>query len=87
MEIRYLSNPDGEVRFALLSDWADAELETMPNDEHLLAVATTAVAALNAKYPTPRFYLFQRKRLWNASENKGMPVKINGWAGNASGAS
>ena len=32
MEIRYLSNPEGEVRFALLSDWGDADLETMPND-------------------------------------------------------
>jgi cyclic beta-1,2-glucan synthetase len=72
MEIRYLSNPDGEVRFALLSDWLDAEQESMPGDEHLLELATRAVAALNAKYAVQRFFIFHRKRLWNASENKWM---------------
>ena len=36
MEIRYLSNPEGHVRFALLSDWSDAEQETMPDDQRLL---------------------------------------------------
>ncbi len=38
MEIRYLSNPDGQVRFALLSDWADAHsgnvAERWPAAEH-----------------------------------------------------
>ena len=56
MEIRYLSNPDGEVRFALLSDWCDAEQETLPNDERLLNIATSAVTALNAKYGEQRFF-------------------------------
>lgn len=72
MEIRHLSNPDGEVRFALLSDWADAEQETMPNDDRLLTIAATAVAALNAKYGEQRFFVFHRKRLWNPSESKWM---------------
>lgn len=39
MEIRYLSNPEGAVRFALLSDWLDADQETLPNDDSLLQVA------------------------------------------------
>ena len=72
MEIRYLSNPGGAVRFALLSDWSDAEQETMPNDDQLLNIAVTAVAALNAKYGEHRFFVFHRKRLWNPGEGKWM---------------
>jgi cyclic beta-1,2-glucan synthetase len=72
MEIRYLSNPGGHVRFALLSDWSDAEQETMPNDELLLNIAATAVAALNARYGEQRFFVFHRKRLWNPGEGKWM---------------
>ena len=72
MEIRYLSNPGGEVRFALLSDWADADQEIMPYDDRLLNLAATAVAALNAKYVEQRFFLFHRKRLWNPGEGKWM---------------
>lgn len=72
MEIRYLSNRDGQVRFALLSDWADAEQETMPDDDRLLNVAAVAVAELNAKYGEQRFYVFHRRRLWNPGEGKWM---------------
>jgi cyclic beta-1,2-glucan synthetase len=72
MEIRYLSNPDGQVCFALLSDWADAEQETMPDDAPLLSAALTAVAALNAKYGGQRFFVFHRQRLWNPGEGKWM---------------
>ena len=72
MEIRYLSNPDGQVRFALLSDWADATQEMLPNDGRLLSIATTAVAALNDKYGEQRFFLFHRRRLWNPGEGKWM---------------
>ena len=72
MEIRYLSNPGKHVYFALLSDWADAEQENMPNDNLLLNTATAAVTALNIKYGDQRFFVFHRKRLWNASERKWM---------------
>ena len=72
LEIRYLSNPDGHVRFALLSDWADAEQETLPDDAPLLTIAVTGVAALNAKYGQDRFFVFHRKRLWNSREGKWM---------------
>ncbi|OQW69772.1 MAG: phosphorylase [Proteobacteria bacterium ST_bin11] len=72
MEIRYLANPDGAVRFALLSDWADAEHETQANDDKLLSVAVGAINALNAKYAQQRFFVFHRKRLWNPSESKWM---------------
>jgi cyclic beta-1,2-glucan synthetase len=72
MEIRYLSNPDGAVRFALLSDWLDADQETLPNDASLLRVAVAGVAALNVKYGCERFFVFHRKRLWNPCEAKWM---------------
>ncbi|MDO9104858.1 MAG: glucoamylase family protein [Methylovulum sp.] len=72
MEIRYLSNPEGQVYFALLSDWRDASQETLPDDALLLGIATDAVNALNAKYGEQRFFVFHRKRLWNPSEDKWM---------------
>ncbi|CAA9889027.1 Cyclic beta-(1,2)-glucan synthase NdvB [Candidatus Methylobacter favarea] len=72
LEILYLSNPSGDVVFALLSDWADADQETTPEDAHLLSLATAGIAALNVKYNEQRFYLFHRKRLWNSSEEKWM---------------
>jgi cyclic beta-1,2-glucan synthetase len=72
MEIRYLSNPSDNVRFALLSDWTDSDQENMPNDDRLLSAATQAVAALNTQYNAQRFFVFHRKRLWNASEGKWM---------------
>ncbi|MFZ4701450.1 MAG: glucoamylase family protein, partial [Candidatus Methylumidiphilus sp.] len=72
MEIRYLSNPGGQVYFALLSDWTDADVETMPDDDRLLNVAAAAVAVLNAKHGKPRFFIFHRKRLWNPGEGKWM---------------
>ncbi|WP_445370803.1 GH36-type glycosyl hydrolase domain-containing protein [Methylomonas sp. HW2-6] len=72
MEIRYLANPDGAVSFAVLSDWADADQETQPNDDELLSLALDGVNALNAKYGQHRFYVFHRKRLWNPSEGKWM---------------
>ena len=72
MEIRYLANPGGEIRFAMLSDWADADRESMPNDNKLLNIAMTTVAALNAKYGQQRFFVFQRRRLWNPGEGKWM---------------
>ncbi len=72
MEIRYLSNPAGHVLFALLSDWSDADQETMPNDGQLLSIAVDAVAALNTKYGEQRFFVFHRKRLWNPSEGRWM---------------
>ena len=35
--VHYLANADDELRFALLSDWADAPTESTPTDEDLLA--------------------------------------------------
>ncbi|MBX9799078.1 MAG: phosphorylase, partial [Burkholderiaceae bacterium] len=77
LETHYLSNPDGEVYFTLLSDWADAKQEHMPQDLPLLEKARRCIAELNTRYgPSKsgqtRFYVLHRRRLWNESEGKWM---------------
>jgi cyclic beta-1,2-glucan synthetase len=77
LEIHYLANPDGDLRFALLSDWVDAPSEAMPADAELLAAAAGGVERLNQRHgPAPgggeRFFLFHRKRIWNDSQQKWM---------------
>ncbi|ABR89681.1 cyclic beta 1-2 glucan synthetase [Janthinobacterium sp. Marseille] len=77
LETHYLSNPDGEVYFTLLSDWADAKQEHMPQDLPLLEKARRCVAMLNTRYgPSKsgqtRFYILHRRRLWNEAEGKWM---------------
>src|SRR5216683_2347098 len=77
LEVHYLANPDGDLRFALLSDWLDAPCETLPGDDDLLAVAVDGVTRLNKRYgPAPgdceRFFIFHRKRVWNECEGKWM---------------
>ncbi len=75
LEVHYLANPDGDLHFALLTDWADAPQETMPGDDELLAATIEGIARLNRRHgPAPdgseRFLLFHRRRSWNASEGK-----------------
>ena len=78
LEMHYLSNRDGDVYFALLTDWRDADAETVATDVELLAAATAATRALNARYGPveqtgcPRFFHLHRARIWNQSERKWM---------------
>ncbi|MDQ2970107.1 MAG: DUF3131 domain-containing protein, partial [Acidobacteriota bacterium] len=77
LEVHFLGNPDGDVRFALLTDWTDADVESLPEDEALLAEAVGGIAALNAAHGTlpggeSRFLLFHRRRVWNEREGKWM---------------
>jgi cyclic beta-1,2-glucan synthetase len=72
LEIHALANPDPRLRFALLTDFADAPTEHAPEDEGYLQDALARVRALNERYAPegpPKFYLFHRRRLWNPSEN------------------
>ncbi|MGH7566881.1 MAG: glycosyl transferase, partial [Gemmatimonadota bacterium] len=73
IERHYLSNADGHLAFAILSDWRDAPSENLPDDDGLLALAADGVARLNRVYgPAPwggaRFLLLHRQRRWNPSE-------------------
>lgn len=72
LERHYLSNSDDNLRYALLTDYADAPAQSMPEDADLLRVARREIDRLNAQYPHPdgpRFLLLHRKRTWNPSEN------------------
>ena len=74
LEIHHLASPEGELHFALLSDWVDAEKESKDGDESLLAVAIERIARLNQRYGAAaggeRFSLFHRRRVWNESEQR-----------------
>ncbi len=77
LEVHYLANPDGDLRFAVLSDWTDAPAEHVPGDEEALAAAREAIARLNRRHgPAPdggeRFFLFHRRRLWNEGQQTWM---------------
>ena len=68
LEIHYLSSPEGDLHFALLSDWVDASSEHAAQDEALLDTAVRGIARLNRRYgPAPageRFLLLHRRRVW-----------------------
>jgi len=69
LELYYLSNPDPQLTYALLTDFGDAPIQRMPEDEQLLALAGAGVENLNQKYAEAApFYLFHRQREWNPSE-------------------
>ncbi len=72
LEVHYLASPDGELYFALLSDWIDSATEIAPGDDDLLAAATVGVARLNQRHgPGPagaRFLLLHRRRAWDEAE-------------------
>jgi len=78
LEIHYLASRDGELYFALLSDWTDSTTETAPGDDELLCAAADGVTQLNRRYGAasqgPRFFLLHRRRAWN--EGRGTWV---GW--------
>ena len=72
LEIHHLASPEGDLHFALLSDWVDAATETREDDAALLAAAAEGIAQLNQRHgPAPggaRFLLLHRRRVWNESE-------------------
>ena len=74
LEIHYLSNPEGQLQFALLTDWADASTEHATDDQTLLKAARDGIRQLNERYPwsaiepRSRFFMFHRRRLWNPAE-------------------
>ena len=72
LKIRSLANHDENLRFALLSDWPDADAEMRAGDQELVDLAADLITALNVQHGTERFYLLHRKRQWNPSENRWM---------------
>jgi cyclic beta-1,2-glucan synthetase len=76
--VHHLASQDGDLRFALLSDWTDSTTQRAPGDDALLGAAADGIARLNRQYGPARggvrFVLLHRRRLWN--EGQGMWI---GW--------
>jgi cyclic beta-1,2-glucan synthetase len=72
LEVHYLASRDGELYFALLSDWTDSTAQTAPGDDELLGTAADGVTQLNRRYGGvsggPRFFLLHRRRAWNEGQ-------------------
>ena len=76
LEIHHVASLEGDLHFALLSDWVDAETETREDDAALLAAAAEGIDRLNQRHgPAPggaRFLLLHRHRVWNEGEQRWM---------------
>ncbi len=75
LEIRYLANIGENLHFGLLTDFLDADSETMPDDDNWVLQAKAGIQSLNRKYPLLTediFFLFHRARTWNKQEKKWM---------------
>ena len=48
--MHFLRNPEPGLYFALLTDFPDADSETLPEDEGLVSYAISVICELNAKY-------------------------------------
>ena len=76
LEVRFLANRDPNLHFALVTDYMDADSETMPEDEQLLELVSHRIRELNEKYSETQaanlFFLFHRSREWNPKEKKWM---------------
>ncbi|MEQ1850376.1 MAG: glucoamylase family protein [Chthoniobacteraceae bacterium] len=72
LEIRFLGNTDPNLRFALLSDFADAPRPQMPEDPEYLEIVVRGIEELNRRHGEGRFFLFHRNREWSESEQRWM---------------
>ena len=70
LEIRYLGNTDANLRFSLLTDFADAPRQTMPEDTEYIDIMARGIEELNRRHGAGRFFLFHRGRLWSESEQR-----------------
>jgi cyclic beta-1,2-glucan synthetase len=74
LEVHFLASPEGEIHFALLTDWTDAATEHVAGDDDLLAAAAAGIAELNQRYGAApggaRFILLHRRRIWNQEQGQ-----------------
>ena len=74
LEIHHLASPEGDLHFALISDWVDADVDRREGDAELVAFARDGIERLNRRYGPapagPRFLLLHRRRVWNESERR-----------------
>jgi cyclic beta-1,2-glucan glucanotransferase len=75
MQVLALGNLDPCIHFAILSDFADADAQDLPEDAAILSAASEGVAELNRRFGpehADRFFLCHRARRWNAREHAWM---------------
>jgi cyclic beta-1,2-glucan synthetase len=70
LEIRYLGNTEANLRFSLLTDFADAPRQSMSEDEEYIDIVARGIEELNRRHGAGRFFLFHRKRSWSESEQR-----------------
>ena len=81
LHLHYLSNPEPEAQFALLTDWTDADTVRTDTDRAMLDEVQRLLAALNARHPrasidqdlrprAPTFLVLHRERLFSDTEQK-----------------
>src|SRR5216117_1893359 len=70
LEIRYLGNTDANLRFSLLTDFADAPRQSMPEDKEYIDIVARGIEELNRRHGAGRFFLFHRARSWSESEQR-----------------
>lgn len=71
LEVRRLANPDPMLRFVVLSDLADAQLQSMPGDKAIEHKLSDQIRQLNVRYDVGNggpFMLMHRSRKFNSSE-------------------
>ena len=76
LEIHYFASPEGDLHFALLSDWTDAATEHVAGDDDLLDAAREGIARLNRRHGAAaageRFLLLHRRRVWSEGQKRWM---------------
>lgn len=72
LEVHYLANRDKRLKFCLLTDFVDADRETMPHDAARFT-ADSLIDELNGKHADDDegpFLALNRPRKWNVSEKE-----------------
>ena len=70
LEIHYLGNTDANLRFSLLTDFADAPQQNMPEDAQYIDIVARGIEELNRRHGAGHFFLFHRGRLWSETEER-----------------
>ncbi len=83
IENHYLANSDEAFRFALLTDFSDANAAEKANDKELLDQAIQGIRRLNQRYGQD----IRSPFICFIADVSGMQMKAFGWGGNASVAS
>ena len=68
-ETNWLTNPVRNLRVVILSDFADADAQSLPGDAAILAALRSGVERLNGRYPDRQpFVLLHRQRRLNEAD-------------------